>query len=197
MDKMKNHLNQDLKDELWEIQKIFLMADESYKIVKRLAKIKRSYFFQFIMVVSWRVATLEMMKLFSNSRNDKYNLNGFIDKLKTLGLPISSEMFVEWEQKILLEKDAIDNLKTLRDKVYAHTDIGSGDIANTTSLGKTEHLLSIAFEIIRDIRSEVFEESLLRDVHSDNPTDDLEKILDILKQNNQKWDELEKSLGIN
>lgn len=102
MDKMKNHLNKDLKEELWEIQKIFLMADESYKIVKRLAKIKRCYFFEYIMVVCWRIATLEMMKLFSNSRNDKYNLNGFIDKLKTLGLPISSEMLVGWEHKISL-----------------------------------------------------------------------------------------------
>ena len=79
----------------------------------------------------------------------------------------------------------IDNLKILRNKVYAHTDIGSGDIANTTSLGKIEHLLNITFEIISDIKSQVFEEILLREVHSDNPTDDLEKILDILKQNNQ------------
>ncbi len=100
---------------------------------------------------------IELSKLFSNSsKRDRYNLNHFISKLKKSGhfgdMGIAQSSIDKWELALYNNQNHIDNILTLRDKIYAHTDPKKDDYkAIDLSFQDVEALIKIVEGIIKEI----------------------------------------------
>lgn len=119
--------------------------------------------FRFIRHTLWRMTIIELSKLFSKSKNrDKFNLKHFINKLKKdeyFGdIGILNNRIENWE-KILEENNIlIENILTLRDKIYAHRDQKKEDFKTIEiTFQEIEILIKLSEEIIKEIYSVVFD----------------------------------------
>ncbi len=93
---MKNERKDEIKKEIWPIVEIVLFAQESFKLVEYLGTksdslhenfIKsRSDYFTHAKVVHWRSTVIELAKLFSGKKNDRYNLKRLLNALKSDGI---------------------------------------------------------------------------------------------------------------
>ena len=161
-----------IKKEIWSIEQIALEAKQciaySYyfyqpKTNDETEYINTSQHLRYLRIIIYKMAIIELVKLFSFSKtNDKYNLIGFIRKLKHDGhygnFQISNEKILEWETLISQNKSAIICITNLRDKVYAHTDSNkerylNGDI----TFDQTNKLIEIAESIIQEIYIKIFD----------------------------------------
>jgi hypothetical protein len=159
-----------LQDQLWRITEIYLNAKENFNYCYYLHRpdtkeeaeyiaIDRSLLF--IRHSLWRLTIIELSKLYSSKENDKFNLHKLVNRFSEEGfcskLGIDFSDVLIWESQIISKGVAIENVNTLRDKIYAHTDPNK-DSYKTIDLffHDIETLLEIAASIIKDINLKVF-----------------------------------------
>jgi len=162
----------ELENEISNIWEIFINANECFHYSFYLHKpdtqdefdyLNKSNDLQYIRHVMWRMTIIELSKLFSGSKTrDRYNIQHLIGKLKKDGnfgnIGISDETLNKWETEIEKNKEIIDYILILRDKIYAHTDSDKTKYLNIDlSFKQIEFLLKIVEVIIRDIHSSVFD----------------------------------------
>lgn len=163
---------QELKNEIWRIWEIEIVAKEcfqySFYLHKPETKEEAEYLhnqrdFGFIRHILWRMTIIELSKLFSNSpKRDRFNVFHFISKLKKAGhfgdMGISEVKIAKWEADLKLNQKHIDNILTLRDKIYAHTDPKKEDYkAIDLSFQDVEILIKVVVDIIKEIYLVVFD----------------------------------------
>jgi len=162
----------ELEDEISKIWDILIIAKDCYQYSFYLHKpetieeadyLKNSQDFDFIRHILWRMAIIEIAKLFCNSSNrDRYNLRHFINKLKKAGhfgdIGISVTIIEKWETQLSLNEELIDDILTLRDKVYAHTDPYKEEYTKIEiTFKKIEDLLRLVEDVIQEIFKTVFD----------------------------------------
>jgi len=119
--------------------------------------------FDFIRHILWRITIIEMSKIFSSSKNrDRFNLRHFLTKLKHGGqfsqVGIKDSSVTKWETELLDNELTINNILTLRDKIYAHSDLRKDDFRNIEiSFQDIEKLICIAESIVKEIYFTVFD----------------------------------------
>lgn len=168
MTKKKTELEENLS-KIWDI---LIYAKDCYQYSFYLYKpetneesvyLENSQDFKFICHIMWRMAIIEIAKLFSNSdKRDRYNLMHFISKLKNAGhfgnIGIDFKKIENWEEIIILNENLIEEILRLRDKVYAHKDPNMEEcIIKEISFEKIEILLNLVEDIIREIFITVFD----------------------------------------
>lgn len=134
-----------------------------------------------IMHLMFRTVIVEVSKLYSRSENDKFQLEKFINSLSPSGhyrkVGVSVAHIEEWKNLLLEQESVINNILTLRSKLYAHTDNPIMDYNHIDiSFKKIKTLLDIAANILTEIYLDIFDTGL--DMNS--PTFDRERFI-ILK----------------
>ncbi len=161
----------EFKDEIETIWDILIYAKDNFEYCHYLYNtetkeeaeyIKHSNDFKFIREMLWRMAVIELAKFYSSSNNQKFRLKLFISKLKFDGyfgdMGIDPMIIASWESRIRQNKDTIDVLIDLRDKVYAHTDRkGISHPQDSIRFKDVNELLVLAEEIIKEIYLSVFD----------------------------------------
>jgi len=171
--KDKNQLNrEELDNKLWRITEILITAKECFLYSKYLYKpeseeeakyLQYSVHFHFIRHSLWRLSIIELSKLFSTSKQrDRFNIVSFITQLKKDGhfanLNFDESIITKWEKRLSENKDQIDKILTLRDKVYAHTDPKKDDYRGIQLyLRDIEQLFLIVENMISEIKSKIFD----------------------------------------
>ena len=88
--------------------------------------LKTSRHFGYIGHMLWRNSVVEICKLLSKSKGDKYSVVRLLDKFWNAGeflhanIPISK--LQEWEKFLIDHEQLINKIKSLRDQIYGHTD---------------------------------------------------------------------------
>ena len=166
-------LNRDeIEQEIWGIWEILILARECFEysnyLYNPITKEESEYLsssqdFDFIRHIIWRMTIIEISKLFSSSaKRDRFNLRHFIDKLKKAGhfskAGVNETTINQWETELLNNKKTITNILTLRDKIYAHSDLKRDDY-NTIQITFQEiaKLIIIVENVIKEIYLTVFE----------------------------------------
>ncbi len=143
------------------------------------------------------MTVIELSKLFSSSsKRDRYNLNHFISKLKKDGhfgdMGISLSSIDKWELALRDNKNHIDNILTLRDKIYAHTDPNKDDYkAIDLSFQDVEVLIKIVEDLIKEVYLVVFDAG----TDMSTPTFDRSRFDMIRILSSEKRKKLEEILG--
>jgi len=162
----------ELKENIWLIWKILTLAKECYQYSYYMHKpetpgeleyLKYSQHFQFIRHILWRNTVIELCKLFSKSSGrDKFNIFHFIGKLKKDGhfrsFDVDATKITDWESRLDANKETIEKLLILRDKVYAHTDrMNKNPDDLTPTFEAVKQLIDIVENVIQEIYATVFE----------------------------------------
>lgn len=130
-------LRQTLKEKLDKIVWIYIAVNDMYHYAEcfnnldtdgKCDVVISSYFsgLCLIPVMLNRVLLIEAAKLCGESKYDEFSIEKFVDSLseegdfKEIGIP--KEKIDNWKLKIEENKRAIGKVRTLRDKVLAHTD---------------------------------------------------------------------------
>ena len=126
--------------------------------------ISKSGFFTFTRYALWRVTIMELHKLTNdNKKTDKYNLHQLLKKLKKGGnyqsLKIDESKIIEWETQLEKQKESIEQVRSLRFKLYAHTDNNYKIVINNSelTLKATEELINVVVKIIFELYLIVFD----------------------------------------
>lgn len=161
----------EFKDEIEKIWDILIYAKDNFEYCHYLYNtetkeeaeyIKHSNDFKFIREMLWRMAVIELAKLYSSKKNEHFRLDKFINKLK--GDQYFGDMGIDklkiayWELQISQNKETIDVLIDLRDKLYAHTDRnGISNSKDSIPFRDVNELIVLAKSIIQDIMETVFD----------------------------------------
>jgi len=202
---------EELKENILAIWKISSLAKQCFEYSYYLHKpetpqefdyLRHSRHFHFIKHILWRNTVIELSKLFNKSpKRDKFNIFHFINKLGRDqyfgGFEINPNKINEWETQLESNKETIDKILTLRDKVYGHTDTENAiDGLESPTFEKTKELIDIVKIIIQEVYATAF------DIHAmvDRPQFDGMQF-DIIKvlanENNNKINNLIKELNKN
>ncbi|WPV65407.1 hypothetical protein [Chitinophaga sp. LS1] len=190
---MKGKKQQELKNEIWQICEILLLAKSSFNITKYLLHpnslkhteyINSSAYFKYSIIINWRTTVIELSKLFADNKDrDRFNLKHFIKKLKKDGhfgdIKIPDTIIADWEAILDKEVNAINNLILQRDKIYAHTDPAHKSVTNTVHIRKTDELIGVVEKVIKHIYLTVFDTGISFEPVGD-PIQNLNYLLDIL-----------------
>lgn len=108
----------------------------------------------FIRLALWRLTVIELCKLFSDSENQKYNLQKLLRKIakdnKYKDLNFDNDILKQYQENLNGFADSIDEIKRLRDKLYAHTDIDPFEkIATTLGLADCGRLIAFGEELLQ------------------------------------------------
>nr|WP_288837590.1 hypothetical protein [uncultured Flavobacterium sp.] len=129
-----------------------------------------------IMHLMFRTLIVEISKLYSQSKNDRFQLGSFVNSLSHTGhfakIGVEPRYIERWTVLLADNRPIIQNIRTLRNKLYAHTEnpmAPYGDIDITFKQIKT--LLEIASEIITCIYRDVFD----ADIQLSSPSFDRER----------------------
>ena len=129
-----------------------------------------------IMHLMFRTLIVEISKLYSQSKNDRFQLGSFVNSLSHTGhfakIGVEPRYIERWTVLLADNRPIIQNIRTLRNKLYAHTEnpmASYGDIDITFKQIKT--LLEIASEIITCIYRDVFD----ADIQLNSPSFDRER----------------------
>ncbi|MET4139687.1 hypothetical protein [Pedobacter sp. UYP1] len=104
----------------------------------------------------WRLAVIELCKLFGDSTNQKFNILKLLQKMDKTGyygvLKFNTETLVEFNQRVAELIPTIKEVSRLRDKLYAHTD--KDPFEQTDTFINTDDcfvLVGFAEEVIRTL----------------------------------------------
>jgi hypothetical protein len=119
-----------------------------------------------IMHLMFRTLIVEVSKLFSRSNNDKFQLEKFIDSLSPSGhfrtIGVLQSHVDTWKKLLVDNKNTIDNVLLLRDKIYAHTDSPMTNYNEIDiSFKQIKVLLDIADEILKSVYHDIFDTGLI------------------------------------
>lgn len=159
----------EIHKEIWNIWQLQLEVkhcfEYSYYLYKPETKEEEIYLkttqdFQYIRLILWKMAVIELAKLFKD--NDRFSIIRFINKLKFGAhygdLGIKPEVINNWEKSIEKNKSSIETIIKLRDKLYAHTDAEKEKYMHESiSFEQTKKLIEIVESIIIEIYSVVFD----------------------------------------
>lgn len=168
------NIKEELKDKLKKINQIYLLAQDAYfyteyfynpKTDGELELIENSIYkanLSMIRHLMFRTLIIEVSKLFSDSKNDKFRLQSLIMSLSKSGhyrsLGVSKEHIIKWNKLLYDNQMIIYSIITLRNKLYAHTDDPFKDY---NSIGVSFHdikiLLDITSSIIKVLYSDIYD----------------------------------------
>jgi hypothetical protein len=183
---------EEIKDEIWRIWEILILAKECFhyslylhspKTPKELDYVNKSQDLQFIRHILWRTAIIELSKLFSVSdKRDRFNINHFIKKLKKDGyfggLLVKPSTIDKWEKEIEQNSHTISILLKYRDKVYAHTDPNKDEhLKHEMSFEQTERLMGFVENIVKEIYLTILNSEIDTDIIFNKDRFDLVKLL--------------------
>lgn len=136
---------------------------EELELITKSAHAKKLSMIRHIM---FRTLVTEVSKLYSRSKNEKFRLEKLIESLSQSGdfkgTNIPEDRIQLWKQNLLENKETIDSILKLRNKVYAHTDDQVEDYSHVDiSFKKIKILLDIADNILKGIHKQVFNIGLL------------------------------------
>jgi len=198
-----NQVKEEFKKKLSAISHVYIMAQEAYLYTEyfhnpntkeELDFVVKSNQLRMIMHLMFRTMVNEVSKLFSYSQNDKYRLMGLVKSLSNDGyygkLGMSMQYIQAWEQEFIDNKEIIDNILILRNKVYAHTDSSLIDYNEIDiAFKQIKILLGLADDIIKKLYILIFDTGL----DSTSPTFDKERFILLklmVKGENQRQEEL-------
>jgi len=201
---------QEFEFEISRITNIIFKAQEAYLIVKYLSSNENddytSYeknmnsFFAYSKAIYWQVTVIELSKLYID--RERFNLIKFLNKLKPNGhfasINISESKVIEWQERISQSQSLIDNLKSQRDKVYAHDD-SDNNVENIVSIEDTLKILTIAHEIAKEINNTHFKRSIMFDMLNSpaaNLKYNIERLVSEKKNSMEKYREIAKQYGL-
>ena len=124
--------------------------------------LNNSYEFKFIRHILWRNTVIELAKIFNSSKKrDRYNLFHFINKLNPNqyygGLGVSDTKLNQWVLELETNRETIDKILDLRDKVYGHTDTERiRKELDVPSFKEVENLFLIIENVIQEIYATIF-----------------------------------------
>lgn len=160
---------------------------------KHLRYISNSGFFSFTRYALWRVTIIELHKLSNdNKETDKYNLHHLLRKLKKGGiyqsLKIGESKISEWKTELKKQNESIEQVSSLRFKLYAHTDNNYENVINNfeLTLKATEELINVLVKIVFEIYLIVFDTDFeFKPIHEKKT---VRKIIDdiLIKQESDK-----------
>jgi hypothetical protein len=109
---------------------------------------------RFIGHILYRNLIIELHKLFNVSKNDKLNILGIINEANKLGLTnsikLDLQILKQFEERINNENACLEVIRTLRNKIYAHTDIIQiEDFELDISFKEINKLIDIAKEVVQ------------------------------------------------
>ena len=149
-------------NQIWQI--ISLAKDcysYSFYLYKADTKKENDYIahsidFIFFRHILLRIAIIELSKLYTTSGNDKFRLSKLISILEEtnsyLKYDIPLKSITDWKKEIQNNKKDIELFITLRNKVYAHTDLDWNEYSTVKfDFQKIERLIKIAESIISEI----------------------------------------------
>lgn len=116
-----------LENDLNQIWLIYVEARQSLEIYKYIRSENPTHiFWRQIRYMGIKNCFIELDKLISDSKNQKFRLSKFINKLKPDGYykkyNFPFETIQKWERNMSDLKSQTDIIETLRSKKYAHTD---------------------------------------------------------------------------
>lgn len=163
-----------LKNEIWDMVEIYLDANHCLEYAYYLhfprAEDERAYIASsnhllYLRTIILKMAIIEIVKLFSKRKSDRYSVFCFIEKLKSGSyygeFGISNDKISIWEERLSDSGRVIKGLITLRDKHYAHTDSDRDKHPVDKIIFKDlKKLLSIIEDVFNEIYSSVFESYL-------------------------------------
>lgn len=125
---------------------------------RHLTYISNSGFFSFSRYALWRVTIMELNKLTNdNKKTEKHNLHLLLRKLSKGGIyqsfGISDTKISEWETELKKQSKSIEQVYSLRVKLYAHTDNDYKNIIDNSdlTLKATQDLINIIIKIVFEI----------------------------------------------
>lgn len=136
---------------------------------EELQVVRRDPFFYYTANSSWAMVVLDLCKIFSQSKNQKYNLFKVLNSLLTEPenkdiLDALSRDFVTENITVLNSMTpTIEKLETLRNKFYAHLDDLSLNLItlDNPTFVETERLFDIIELIVSEIGSKVYDADYL------------------------------------
>ena len=156
-----------------------------------------SRFFKNTKHVFWRTLVIEVAKLYSNKKNDKYNILRLLTSLSKSGefrkANIDEEILLRWSNVITQNKEVIDILVHLRDSFYGHTDTPEKKAKinyEDLTIEQVEPLIQMAENIIQEVNLKVF------DAQADCRVEFVEKDFEIITiLANHKHNKIKSMLG--
>ncbi len=154
-----------------------------------------SRFFKKTKHVFWRTLVIEVAKLYSGRKNDKYNIQKLLENLSENGAfkkaNIDKEMLKRFKNGLTQHQNVINILIGLRDSFYGHTDtpekkakVNYEDLA----IEEVEPLIKMAEDIIREVYLKAFDSDTGLRVEFDEK--DLEIITILANHKHQKINEM-------
>lgn len=194
--------------------KITLIAKEVLLFANYLSKpdteqeqdfIVRHRHLSFINWSLWRLAVIELCKLYGESESQKFHLQKLLKKLSKEGyyrsMKFDQEKLQSWKERLLVLQPAVDEIFSLRNTLYAHTDADPfGKIQSNITFQQCKDLVDLAEEIIRSVSGQILDNDyIFRSLYFHSRPFDFVKILseveykyykDIAESNGMSYDEL-------
>ena len=160
---------EEIHKEIWNIWQLQLEVKHCFEYSYYLHKpetieeenyLKTSQDFRYIRLILWKMAVIELAKLFKET--DRFSIIRFIKKLKKDGyygdLGVDSDVINNWQKSIEENKSSIETIIKLRDKLYAHTDSAKEKyLYESISFEQTKKLIEIVESVISEIYSVVLD----------------------------------------
>lgn len=151
-----------LKDHIWLIWETLERSHINFESTKYLNSphtedefnfVRGSLYFKNIAGSLWRICVIDLHKVISISRNDSFSLKKLINKLKDghyHGHNIPMSAIIQWELAIEENDVTIKKLLTLRNKLFAHTDVEFVDERDVT-FSEVSEIYAMIETIISDV----------------------------------------------
>lgn len=164
----------ELKVQLDKFAHLFMIAKESYLYaeyfhnpetkdeIELLQNDIYYYHFRFINHILFKNLVIELAKIFSRKKSDKFRIAKFLNGFKKDGqfgdLGIGIELIQVWEIELESNNKVIETIIKFRDELYSHTDDKEIDYdVFDINFIKIKELLDFAEKIIRNIFSILFQ----------------------------------------
>jgi hypothetical protein len=197
---IKMSKEEELKSELNSIWKILQLAIQCYEYSSYLYSpkseseseyIRNSMFFDFTRHIHWRTTVIELAKLVTNNKkNQKFNIFHLLNKLKNDGyfgkLGLDKNEIEKWENLLKNNHETAEEIKTLRNKIYSHTDRNKEKYVKSSKLTfeKISETTNIIGIIIKGIYSDILDTHI--DIKPLNSIGENFRIINILAEENEE-----------
>ena len=168
----------ELKVQLDKLAHLFMIAKESYLYAEYFHNPETKgekeilqndiyyYHFRFINHILFKNSVIELAKIFSRKKNDKFRIAKFLDGFKKDGqfgdLGIGIELIQLWEIELTNNNKIIETIIKFRDELYSHTDDKEIDYSVfDLSFIKIKELLDLAEKILWNVYSIIFQANFI------------------------------------
>lgn len=191
---------EELEKELMEIWFLLLEAKRSYYYAKYLfspeTSNERTYIngsvdLQVIRTVMWRYSIIELSKLFKDGKNEKHSIKKLMQSFqpghKYAKAKLDNSIIANWEDELTNRKILLYEITYMRDKAFAHSDIGYREsVKYNTILAEVEDLFTICEKFITDVFQNVLNKTPFHDAN--HSTNNLSEVVKVLVRNEDEKD---------